>query len=251
MKMSSIFKCLSKSKPSEAENAFESQKPFFVNTPNPVIFDIGAYIGEVTSIYKNIFPQSAIYCFEPFTDSFQKLKKLCTDSSITAYQIAMSDKEGTALLNINTDLSCNSLFPRPEGGFRYFSKDSENTGQIEVPTATLDSFCEKTKILAIDILKIDVEGAELKVLTGASGLLANQAVKLIYLEVMFIAHYRQGCLFHKVADLLSNYNYSLFNLYNLKRASNGQLRWGNAIFINRQLRSMIESPSQQKVSIRR
>jgi len=156
----------------------------------------------------------------------------------------MSDTQGNALLNIDTDLSCNSLFPRPEGNFRYFPKDSENTGQIEVAAVTLDSFCEKTKISSIDILKIDVEGAKTKVLKGASGLLSNQAVKLIYTEVMFIAHYHQGCLFHEVAALLSNYDYSLFNLYNLKRASNGQLRWGNVIFVNRQLRSMIETSPQ-------
>ena len=249
--MGNIFDHLFKSKSSEPENAFKAQKYFFKNTPRMVIFDIGAYIGEVTSIYKKIFPNSIIHCFEPFPDSFQKLKRLCTDSSVTAYQIAMSDQQGKAVLNINTDLSCNSLLPRPDGGFRYYVKDSENTGQIEVPTATLDSFCEKTKISTIDILKIDVEGAELKVLTGASGLLSNQAVKLIYTEVMFIAHYRQGCLFHEVANFLSNYNYSLFNLYNLKRGANGQLRWGNAIFINRRLRSMIEPASQQKVSIRR
>jgi FkbM family methyltransferase len=249
--MSSIFNRLFKSKSLEAKNAFEAQGLFFINTPNPVIFDIGAYIGEVTSIYKNIFPQSVIYCFEPFPDSFQKLKKLCTDSSIAAYQIAMSDKQGTAVLNINTDLSCNSLFPRPDDGFRYYAKDSQNTRQIEVDTTTLDNFCEKTKISTIDILKIDVEGAETKVLKGASGLLSNQAIKLIYTEVMFIAHYRQGCLFHDVAAFLSNYNYSLFNLYNLKRASNGQLRWGNAIFINPQMRSMIETSPQREVSIKR
>jgi FkbM family methyltransferase len=233
------------------EDAFQAQKYFFDNDTGLVIFDVGAYIGEVTATYKSIFPNATIYCFEPFWDSFQKLKKLCTDSSIAAYQIAMSDKQGTAVLNINMDLSCNSLFPRPDDGFRYYAKDSQNTRQIEVDTTTLDNFCEKTKISTIDILKIDVEGAETKVLKGASGLLSNQAIKLIYTEVMFIAHYRQGCLFHDVAAFLSNYNYSLFNLYNLKRASNGQLRWGNAIFINPQMRSMIETSPRQEVSIKR
>ena len=49
---------------------------------------------------------------------------------------------------------------------------------------------------------------------------------------MFIAHYEGGCLFHEITGLLEKHDYSLFNLFNLKRAKDGQLRWGNAIFLS-------------------
>jgi len=47
--MGNIFDRLFESKSLKAENAFKDQKVFFANTPNPIIFDIGAFIGEVTT----------------------------------------------------------------------------------------------------------------------------------------------------------------------------------------------------------
>jgi len=79
------------------------------------------------------------------------------------------------------------------------------------------------------------------VLQGASKKLTSKQIKLIYSEVMFTPHYQCGCLFHDISEFLSHYNYSLFNLYNLKQANNGQLRWGNAIFVSPEMRTRIES----------
>ena len=133
------------------------------------------------------------------------------------------------------------MFPRPTTGLKYYSESSQNIGQIEVETQTLDTFCETEGVNNIDILKLDVEGAELNVLKGASRKLTKKEIKLIFTEVMFVAHYEGGCFFHEVSDFLSRYDYKLFNLYNLKRATDGQLRWGNAIFLNPQMQARIES----------
>jgi len=249
--MSNILSRLFKSKVSKTETPFEVQRRLFGNALDMIIFDVGAYIGEIASVYKKTFPDSTIYCFEPFPESFQKLSRLSCDKSINVYNLALSDQRGKTKLCVNTDLSSNSFFPRPESGFKYYSENSKNTGEIEVETNTLDNFCDKATISTIDILKLDIEGAEIKVLKGASKKLENKQIKLIYSEVMFITHYQGGCLFHEVSAFLGQYDYSLFNLYNLKQARNGQLRWGNAIFINSQMRSMIETSPQQKVSIKR
>lgn len=239
--MSNIFKYFHKPKISKLENAFTVQKSLFENSSSLIIFDVGAYIGEITSVYKKTFPNSAIYCFEPFPQSFQKLSQLCCNKSISVYNLAFSDEEGKSVLYINADPSCNSLFSRPESGFKYYSENSTNISQVEVKTSTLDCFCDRTGVTAIDILKLDVEGAEIKVLRGASKKLEGKQIKLIYSEVMFTPHYEGGCLFHEVSVFLSQYNYSLFNLYNLKQAHNGQLRWGNAIFVSPEIRTQIES----------
>jgi FkbM family methyltransferase len=238
--MGNIFGFLRKSKILK-EDAFQAQKYFFDNDTGLVIFDVGAYIGEVTATYKKIFPNATIYCFEPFPDSFQKLRQLSADYSIKTYQIAISDYRGKTALHLNVDPSCNSFFPRPTTDVKYYSTKAENIGETAVDTTTIDNFCCAENIPRIDILKLDVEGAEIKALKGASDKLSKHAISVIYTEVMFVKHYEGGCLFHELAALLDQYGYSLFDVYNLKRAKTGQLRWGNAIFLSPQVRAKFEA----------
>lgn len=241
--MRNIFDALFQPKVVKRNKPFEVQKQLFGGAADLVIFDVGAYVGEVAATYKKLFPQSTIYCFEPFPDSFQKVNRLCRDAFIKAHQIAFSNKEGKTTFHINVDLSCNSLLPPTESDFKCYSTKSIKDGEIQVETNTLDNFCAGTKLSYIDILKLDVEGTEVKVLEGASKMLSKQAIKLIYSEVMFIPHYDGGCMFHELDAFLNRYGYTLFNLYNLKSARNGQLRWGNAIFLSPEIRAGIKNPS--------
>lgn len=238
--MINIFKYFCKPKVSKIESAFKVQKFLFGNTPNMVIFDVGAYIGEIASAYKKTFPSSTIYCFEPFPDSFQKLMWISSDKSIKPYQIAVSDTVGKTQLHVNVDLSCNSFFPIAKHSVRYYQKSAENIEVIEVNTTTIDHFCDTESVSHIDILKLDVEGAEIKALKGSHNKLSKQSISLIYTEVMFMPHYEGACMFYELTSFLSQYNYTLFNFYGLKRAKNGQLRWGNAIFISPGMRTRIE-----------
>ena len=241
--MRNIFDVLFRPKAVKRNKPFEVQKRLLGGAADLVIFDVGAYVGEVTATYKRVFPQSTIYCFEPFPDSFHKLNRLCRDASIKAHQIAFSDKEGKTTFNINVDLSCNSLLPPTESDFKCYSAKSIKDGEIQVETNTLDNFCAGDEIACIDILKLDVEGAEVKVLDGASSMLSKQAIKLIYSEVMFIPHYTNGCLFHELTAFLNKHGYTLLNFYHLKSAKNGQLRWGNAIFLSPEIRAGIKNPN--------
>lgn len=233
----SVFRCDRKAP--QMGNAFDAQRSFFDNDGNMVIFDVGAYIGEVTKIYIGLFPCAKIFCFEPFDDSFQKLERLSNNKLVHPYQMAVSDHIGKIKLYVNEDLTCNSFFPRPKGGPTYYPRKAEHIDQIEVDTITIDTFCERKKIEQIDILKLDVEGAEMRVLKGACDKLSKHAISLIYTEVMFTAHYEGGCMFHELTGFLEQYGYTLFNLYNLKRAKNGQIRWGNAIFLSPRSRAKV------------
>ncbi|MBN2593647.1 MAG: FkbM family methyltransferase [Sedimentisphaerales bacterium] len=238
-----VLDALFRPKKAKRNKPFEVQKRLFRGNTDLVIFDVGAYVGEIAAKYEQIFPKSTIYCFEPFPDSFQKLNQLCRDASIKTHQIAFSDKEGKATFHTNVDLSCNSLLPPTESEFKCYSAKSIKNGEIQVETNTIDNFCAEAGISGIDILKLDVEGAEMKVFEGASSMLSKQAIKLIYSEVMFIPHYTEGCLFHELTAFLNKHGYTLFNLYHLKSARNGQLRWGNAIFLSSEIRARIKDPS--------
>lgn len=241
--MGNVFDVLFGRKDKKLNRPLQVQQRLLGSAADLVIFDVGAYVGKVTAAYKKAFPRSTIYCFEPFADSFQRLSRSCQDASIYAHQLAFSDREGKATLHLNTDASCNSFLPRPQGDFKHCSDSSRKTGEIQVETTTLDIFCTGVGISNIDILKLDVEGSEVKVLKGASEMLTGHAIRLIYAEAMFIPHYEGGCMFHELTAFLNLHGYTLFNLYHLKSARNGQLRWGNAIFVSPGIRSGIKNPS--------
>ncbi len=61
---------------------FLAQKAIFTGQKNLVIFDVGAYVGDITAIYTETFPSATVYCFEPFADSFQELSRLARQESI-------------------------------------------------------------------------------------------------------------------------------------------------------------------------
>lgn len=241
--MKKLFASLVKDKKSiaKSEDPFLAQQYLFGDSRPSAIFDVGAYIGQISQTYREIFPDAMIYCFEPFPDSFQKLVKLSADQGFKTYQLAVSDHTDKTKLYVNADVTCNSFFPRPNDGTRYYPEKARHIDRIEVDTTTIDGFCKAKDIEQIDILKLDVEGAEIKALTGADEKLSNCAISLIYAEVMFTPHYEGGCLYHELVDFLGQYGYTLFNFYNLKSAKNGQLRWGNAIFLSPQRREQIEA----------
>ena len=220
-------------------NTFKDQKKLFNGIGANIIFDAGAYIGKITARYKRQFRDSTIYCFEPFTDSFNKLvKSFRGNIMIKPIQMALADRVGTNDFFIYTDPSCNSLIPRTDKSKNLYGRYKVSRN-IQVNITTIDEFCKNNSISRIDILKLDLEGSELKALKGAKEMLQKNSIELIYLEVMFTPHHDEDVLFNELYDFLLKFNYTLFNFYGLKRAENGQLRWGNAIFISKRIRSNI------------
>jgi len=224
----------------EKKDAFHDQKMLLNGMETPVIFDVGAYIGEITARYEILFPKATIYSFEPFPGSFERLQeRFKAYDVVKPFQLAIADRAGTREFYLNSDRSCNSLFPRPSSARKYWPGKAASVARIEVDVTTIDAFCKKESIPKIDILKLDVEGAELLALRGASEKLAQKSIELIYTEVMFIPHYEGGVMFYELCSFLSDYGYTLFDLYDLKRAENGQLRWGNAIFVSPHIRASV------------
>jgi hypothetical protein len=62
-------------------------------------------------------------------------------------------------------------------------------------------------------------------------MLQNKKIDLIFVEVEFDKIYKDQPLFHDISLFLSTYEYSLFSLYNLSISKEGQIIYGDAIFI--------------------
>lgn len=153
-----------------------------------------------------------------------------TEPRIIAINAAVSSKSRTAPFYVTALDDASSLLPAKETGST-FDKYMTAASEITVEVTTVDKECAARKITEIDILKMDAQGAELSILQGANKMLKKKSIKVVYLEVQFIRLYDSACLYHEIATFLAEHGYHLQNLYDLTHNQNGQLSWGDAIFV--------------------
>ena len=228
-------------KPGWAQNPWQAQRRLLQHVEHPVVFDVGANIGQTLEKYAAVLPRARIHSFEPFPQSYERLAATAAaHPPAVAHELALSENSGEATFHVNPEFHTrNSLLTRPASGRRYYRKGSELPESVTVKVDTLDNVCAREDIERIHVLKLDVQGAELQVLRGGQTLLAKETVDLIFIEVMFVPHYENGPLFHDVNAELRDRGYSLYNIYDLITASNGQLRYANALFVSNSFRSNV------------
>jgi FkbM family methyltransferase len=132
-----------------------------------VILDIGAYFGYYALLAARANPQAEIHAFEPVPESFALLQKLAdlNGAVIACHRLCLSDRDGeTTFFLPDRSLSAipniGSLVDRFGAGTRFSDRGSR---RLEAACRRLDSFG-----LAPDLMKLDVEEAELAVLQGGS-----------------------------------------------------------------------------------
>ena len=218
--------------PHWGEDGFRDQEHWLRGAPVRMVFDVGANVGDMVQAYRTMFPGAAIHAFEPFPDVHRRLAaRFASDPQVRPHQAAVAEDAGTRRFHVNEAHQTNSLFPlNPTEAARAMAGAPDSSRIIEVPTVTLDGFCAREGIAAIDLLKMDIQGGEGLALEGAAGLLSRRAVRLICLEVLFAPLYQGQAYFCDVAAILARHRYRLGGLYWLHQDERG-LAWGDAIFL--------------------
>lgn len=149
------------------------------------IFDVGANIGELTLLFSRLVQESGVvHSFEASQSNFHSLFKLCSivdKKHIIINHCAVSNINGSLKLNIydQAHAAWNSLADR---NLQQYGIDVKTIGQEDVKSLTLDAYCKDKNVNSIDLLKIDVEGAEYQVMLGARELFESRAVKCCIFE---------------------------------------------------------------------
>ena len=200
------------------------KEPFYhfrdlVKVTEPVIFDVGAYIGNTVEQFRSSFPESWIHAFEPFDESFtimknrfQKMDRVFFNNVAIGNSVAESDS-----FYVTKNEGSSSLL-KPRRGANRFWKDTPLLIQkkVRVRLKTIDKYCEERNINKIDILKLDVQGSEIKVLNGASRMLSEKNIKLIFTEISIASSYKDQSEIDEIISLLRAYEYRIFNFFKMK-----------------------------------
>jgi FkbM family methyltransferase len=179
--------------------------------PGATAFDIGAQVGFFTVLLADLVgPGGLVFSFEPYPPNRRMLHSNINSNRlhwVTCLPFACSDKEGTAVLSIN---------PINDGGHSLgdFKDNPDIAGRpadtlvkVPVKTTTLDTVARMHRIRRIDLLKVDVEGAETLVFAGASHILSRADAPVLICEVGDKAQRQFGKTEKDLRRLLYGYGY--------------------------------------------
>jgi len=171
------------------------------------IVDVGAAIGEYSKAARYVFPEASIYAFEPIPSSFHILKKMSkSDKKLTVFNCALSDENKYVSFYLNEFSFSSSLLKMTNKHKQLFPQTNQES-IIEVKEERMDSIKEVV-VKKPAVLKIDVQGTELKVLNGSGILLSS--FDIVQLEVNFESLYEEQARYPEIFSLMFHQGFQSF-----------------------------------------
>ena len=233
------------------------QKWDVLERDDPVVLEIGSQMGIDTREFLDEFPSISIYCFEPDPRCITEFKKSISDDRCILIEAAVSNRDGKTMLNLSAgwkvkvpqilkNLGLKKLCTLALLKYRKMrGTDRNSTGQssicrvishskkypwlsfnksIEVTTIKLDTWIKKSGLNAVDIMWVDVQGAERLVIEGAANTL--RMVKYLQIEYGETSAYPDAMTRIETIELLSGYGFEVAPEYSDTRQR------GDLLFVN-------------------
>lgn len=205
---------------SRDDSAFALQKQILETAAT--IFDIGGHMGQTSERYLTLYPDAEIHYFEPQEKAVRQAEKHLSGQNVHINNTAVADAPGEATFHINGFTAASSLqVPHEKAADNWPAAAMRVRKTVTVPVTTVDAYCEERNIDAIDILKIDVQGHEYRVLQGARDLLSRGGIKLVYFEYIHCDTYAEQTDLAGYFKLLDGYGYRLVSIFNLVQGARG------------------------------
>ncbi|MBD2522594.1 FkbM family methyltransferase [Nostoc sp. FACHB-133] len=168
-----------------------------------VVLDIGAAQGSWTKLAMQSWPDAGYFMIEPLEERLPPLKVLTNQHSNTKFILAAAGSEpGTLQIGVTQDLDSSSLM-------------YSGIGSREVPIVSIDNLFEQGVIKQPHFIKIDVQGYELNVLSGAKKVLKSS--EFILLELQFFRFSSEMILLHESIAWMNEQNFQPYEIVNVLR----------------------------------
>ena len=193
------------------------------------VIDAGANRGSFTDAFLQLHRPTKLVLVEAIPEMAQALvSRFANRPEIRVAAVALSDRDGEASFEINRSAASSSLLAIDPRNSDWFGRDLQVARTVTVPTRSLPSLLREQEMASVDLLKLDLQGAERLVLTGDGEIL--ERVRVIYTEVFFETLYAGAWLFSEMHNFLSARKFKLCGLSNIVHARNGDLVQANATF---------------------
>lgn len=202
-----------------------------VAKPGNVVLDLGANIGYFALLAaKLVGPGGRVFAFEPEPRNFGYLTKnieLNGYRNIQAFQKAVSDKNGSTDLYVCSYDSGHHTIHQYEGIEAYRRGRASEKQAVRIETVALDDFL-KDKTDCVDVIKMDVEGAEALALAGMRNTLNKNRHVRVLLEFFPLLMKKMGSDPRVYAEsLLNDFGFSIYAIgheYSLENTERGLIR---------------------------
>ena len=119
------------------------------SNPSPIIFDVGANVGQTIKSFRSIFPGSTIHAFEPSAEVFTELEKNAKGNGIHLNNFAVGARPEIREFIEMTGSEQNSFLEFDKDGRGYGTAK----GRTPVSVCTIDDYCRANKIERIHVFK--------------------------------------------------------------------------------------------------
>ncbi|HVS71490.1 MAG TPA: FkbM family methyltransferase [Phycisphaerae bacterium] len=148
--------------------------------PGDLVVDAGANFGYFTILAAAATgPTGKVFAVEPDPRNIERLLTVLRANhamNVTHVREGFFDRAGTVTFHLSTNAEDNL-------GSSSIIQHGEGRATMEIPVTTLDQFAAEQGIEKIDLLKMDIEGAEPEALAGARDLIAGRRIRKLLLEM--------------------------------------------------------------------
>jgi len=177
-------------------------------TPGAVCVDVGAQMGYLSlAMATSAGRTTAVHAFEPEDMNaarFQENMALNSISNVTLHREAVSNIEGTLHLFLSKTANAGTHST-------VYNERNVTEESIQIPATTLDAFVRTWSIERVDLIKVDVEGAEFEVLQGADHVLRTFRPRVI-LELSDVLQADRGMSSRQIKEFMVERGYAPFTI---------------------------------------